>query len=66
MTNSTELWLCITDYADTYGVHRSTVYKWLDANLLEVYRVERVVRIKNKPPNLHIPQPSTSTSVGLC
>ena len=63
MSKETELWLCVTDYADTYGINRSTVYKWLDAGLLEVYRVDRVVRIRNKPP---LPQTPLSTGVGLC
>jgi hypothetical protein len=58
-----EFWVCITDYAALYGVDRSTVYKWLNAGLLEVYRIDRVVRIKNKPPNLHTP---VSTGVGRC
>lgn len=43
-------WLSITDYAFRYGVDRSTVYKWLESNLLETYRVGTLVRIKNLPP----------------
>lgn len=54
-------WLCVTDYADTYGVDRSTVYKWMGAGILEIYRVDRVIRIKNMPPDLHRPP---STGVG--
>lgn len=63
MTTETTAWLCITDYAYAYNVDRSTVYKWLDAGLLETYRVGRVVRIKNKPPDVHAP---LSTDVGRC
>jgi hypothetical protein len=40
----------ITRYADIYGVSRPTVYKWLDAGLLIVYRVDGVVRVMNQPP----------------
>lgn len=43
-------WVSISAYARIYGVDRRTVYKWLDAGLLTVYRVDRVVRIKALPP----------------
>lgn len=48
-----ERWLCITDYAVAYGVTRPTVYKWLDAGILETYKVQRVIRIRNIPPDQH-------------
>jgi excisionase family DNA binding protein len=63
VTTETTIWLCVTDYACVYNVDRSTVYKWLDAGLLETYRVGRVVRIKNKPPSA---TSSLSTDVGRC
>jgi excisionase family DNA binding protein len=43
-------WVSISEYARVYGIDRRTVYKWLDAGLLTVYRVDRVVRIKAEPP----------------
>jgi excisionase family DNA binding protein len=46
-------WLSITDFAARYGVHRATVYKWLSANLLHIYRVGGLTRIRNLPPDEH-------------
>jgi excisionase family DNA binding protein len=48
-------WVSITQYAHTYGISRSTVYKWLDAHLLITYRKGRVLRIKDAPPDQHGP-----------
>ena len=60
-------WLSISDYARAYGVDRSTVYKFLDAGLLETYRVRLegilVVRIRNVPPDRQAP--SSSADVGI-
>lgn len=66
--SSTDQWLCITDYAHTYGVSRPTVYKWMDAGVLvegvHYYRVESVVRIYNRPPTQHLAaEPALSTGV---
>lgn len=44
------IWLSISAYARTYHVDRKTVYKWLDAGLLETFRVDKVIRIANHPP----------------
>lgn len=49
-TPTTDQWLCITDYAQQYGVSRPTVYKWMDAGLLVTYRVNSIIRIYNHPP----------------
>lgn len=46
------LWVSITTYARIHGVSRPTVYKWLDADLLEYFREGGVVRIKNLPPSV--------------
>lgn len=46
-------YLSIASYARTYGISRHTVYKWLDSGLLQTYRVDTLVRIKNLPPNEH-------------
>ena len=43
-------WVSVTRYATIYGVSRTTVYKWLDAGLLESYRVSATLRIRNMPP----------------
>jgi hypothetical protein len=45
-----EVWVTITRYADIHGVSRPTVYKWMDAGLLIMYRVDGVVRVLNQPP----------------
>jgi predicted site-specific integrase-resolvase len=44
-------WLSLTAYARVYGVDRATVYKWLDAGLLETYTVLGLRRIKHQPPS---------------
>jgi hypothetical protein len=48
-------WLSVTDYAARFGVDRSTVYKWLGEDLLETYRMDNILRIKNLPPDRHHP-----------
>jgi excisionase family DNA binding protein len=45
------LWVSISGYARIYGVDRSTVYKWLEAGILDAYRVGRCIRLKNQPPH---------------
>ena len=49
----TNQWLSIGAYARTYGLSRQTVYKLLQAELLETYTVLSVRRIRNRPPNDH-------------
>lgn len=50
-------WLSITQYADTYGVHRQTVRKWIDhsanggSKILITFQIGTTVRIKNIPPS---------------
>jgi excisionase family DNA binding protein len=46
-------YLSIAGYARTYGISRHTVYKWLEAGVLQTYRVDTLVRIKNVPPDEH-------------
>lgn len=46
------VWVSIKDYAAIYGVHRKTVHKWLDAGLLDTYRVGRCIRVKHQLPLL--------------
>lgn len=45
-------WLSVSSYARAYSVARHTVYKWLEAGLLEAFQVGAVVRIKNCPPRV--------------
>ena len=63
---STDTWLSVSEYARAYGVDRSTVYKFMDAGLLDYYRVQipgmLVVRIRNLPPDRHLPSTLHSTS----
>jgi hypothetical protein len=49
-------WLSISDFAKRYGIDRGTVYKWLRAQLLDVYRVDTLLRIRNLPPDQHAAQ----------
>lgn len=46
-------WLSASAYARRYGIHRSTVAKWLRSKILKVYQVGRIVRIRNIPPDQH-------------
>lgn len=43
-------WMTISAYAIKYGVSRNTVYKWLEADLLEVLDALGVRRLRDKPP----------------
>lgn len=52
---STNAWLSVGAYARTYGLTRQTVYKLLDANLLETFTILGLRRIKNLPPDHHLP-----------
>lgn len=45
-----EAWLSITAYAEKYAVSRRTVYKWIDCGLVDAFKVERVIRLKDFPP----------------
>ena len=45
-------WLSIRQYADSYGVDRRTVRKWIDnGGILVTYQIGSVVRIKNAQPS---------------
>lgn len=46
-------WLSIQAYAECYGAHPNTVAKWVRSKILEVYRIGRMVRIRNIPPDQH-------------
>jgi excisionase family DNA binding protein len=59
-------WLSISDFAVRYGIDRSTVYKWLGEALLETYRVGSLLRIKNLPPDKHVPPPGAAPIVDPC
>lgn len=48
-------YLSIEAYARQWGVSRQTIYKWLDADLLEHYRFDGLVRVKNICPSQHRP-----------
>ena len=54
-------WVSISRYGEIHGVHRKTVYKWLDSGLLETYRVGRCIRVKNQPPLLTKRTPVTKS-----
>lgn len=70
MSTEPDAWLSVTDYAQAYGVDRSTVYKFLSAGILETYKVKLdgilVVRIRNLPPDRHRPTTTSSEDVGRC
>lgn len=46
-------WLSIGAYARAYGLSRNTVKKWLAADLLETYRFQGLIRIRNRAPEAH-------------
>jgi hypothetical protein len=46
----TPLWVRISEYAILYSTNRKTVYKWLEAGLLDQFRVGRCIRVRNVPP----------------
>lgn len=49
-TDPQQEWVSISDYARIYGIDRATVYKWLRADLLVVYQVGTLRRLRNLPP----------------
>jgi excisionase family DNA binding protein len=56
------VWLTIAEYAQAYGITRSTIYKWLAADLLDTYRVGRCRRVRDHVPRARIHKaPSTRT-----
>lgn len=58
MTNPRPVWVSISTYAVLYDTNRKTVYKWLDAGLLETFRVGRCIRVLNQPPSDRRPKAS--------
>jgi excisionase family DNA binding protein len=58
-------WLSVKEYAAIYRVTRPTVYKWLSCGLLTTFRVGRVVRVKNAPPEPSRSQPVSITEKTL-
>lgn len=46
-------WVSISEFARRYGVARGTVYKWLAEEILVVYRVGSLIRVRNIPPDAH-------------
>lgn len=46
-------WLSRAAYAEKYGVSLRTVWKWLDVGALETYRVGKILRIRDLPPDQH-------------
>jgi hypothetical protein len=44
------VWISVTKYCGRYDLDRKTVYKYLDAGLLESWQVGRVLRVANHPP----------------
>ena len=50
-------WVSISEYARLYGLTRNTVYKLLENQSLETYRVLKVVRIRNTRPDQHHAEP---------
>lgn len=49
-------WLSIGAYARAYGVTRNTVKKWIAHDLLEIYRFDGLIRIRNREPHAHRPK----------
>lgn len=43
-------WLSTVAYGRIYGVDSRTVRKWVEAGLLQTYRVKKTIRVRNEPP----------------
>lgn len=54
-------WVSISQYARLYGLTRNTVYKLIEQQRLESYRVLRIVRVKNVSPDQHLAKAPSST-----
>ncbi len=54
-------WVSIALYAEHQAADPKTVHKWLEAGLLESYRVGRFIRVRDQPPRMHtapkLPEP---------
>lgn len=44
-------YVSVTEYALRHSVDRRTVYKWMANGLVEFYRVEQLIRIRNVKPD---------------
>jgi hypothetical protein len=53
-------WISVGVFARLYGVDRRTVRKWLACELLDIYRVGALIRIRNLPPDEHAKMASRS------
>jgi hypothetical protein len=53
-------WLSVRRYATVYGIHRTTVTRYLLAGRLEIWQVGKTIRIRNVPPNQHQPRSSAA------
>src|SRR5688572_3613836 len=49
-------WISVSGFARKYEMDRSIVWKWLRNDQLIMYRVGRVVRIRDVPPDRHFRQ----------
>lgn len=47
-------WVSISEYSRRYGLTRNTVYRLISIGQLESYRVLKIVRVKNLPPDRHM------------
>jgi len=55
-------YLTVREYGHKYHVARSTVFEWIDEGLVDVFRVRRVLRVKDSPPkNPHESPPQSAT-----
>jgi hypothetical protein len=43
-------WVSTVAYGRIYGIDARTVRKWVDAGLLQTYRVKQTIRVRNVPP----------------
>lgn len=44
-------YVSVTTYTEMFSVDRDTVYKWIDAGLLDTFRVGRLIRVRPVPPS---------------
>lgn len=48
--SDTPPWVSVPVYAQHYNADEKTVHKWLEAGLLESFRVGRFIRVRDQPP----------------
>jgi hypothetical protein len=46
-------WLSVKDFADKYGIGTDTVHKWIKSDVLLIYKMGALIRIRDIRPDEH-------------